>query len=703
MRLVTQKEARSLFGGGGSMLERLVQRVAEPRAVATPLDVHRSLAPGPELRRWLDLHRRYELEVADPAEAELRAPSARNLAELLDPSDPGWVAEVVGLFTASTVVMQQEAMSFLASWVGAKDGSSRVFYFHPGDWGVWPTDGAIVGRLFRILQEEDRSELAHLRFEGPEEARLTSGLKLYEAITDAQKLPDKSDPGRLFARVEWLVQALTGLGQAPAEALARAAPVSRFVEESDLIPRLPHMALYWLWSHFLLGNEHELQVTLSLTEGVEDGFVAESRAWMRTWISGRPQALGPLDSEHFERIRRAIAEEAPVELFGADRRRTVLAARERALTRREEEAVVRAPLEEAAQLEPEVGRALRLMDHLSRGGAVPPRPIDGMSAQEAMEDFAAAVDARFTELLELRLARACLHGDGHEEAGWGLLLGLASVSTSLSAFEAALRRCGTERFGPRRRAELYRAYARFPDARATEILTEAAERWLQQVDDWIRSEPSEAVQMLLQRDALQTHRFIARLLERASFTFANVDVCVAAARTAGRLRSQRAVPGLERAVRGRLGRTADGGRTDVAVALAQVQGEAAAPFFREVVAELRARWEAAEDEDEAWEGQVELACALAGALPCAPGEPELIHLVRSLADTVERRLVRHRPPPPETLEMATALVLAVEGAQDPTLARRMTLWSESFKRTRSNAKAASRLDAARIKLAENVL
>ncbi|MEM1023501.1 MAG: hypothetical protein AAF627_08695 [Myxococcota bacterium] len=703
MKLVTQKEARALFGGGGRMLDLLVERLAERRAVASPLALNRGLKPGAELQRWLELHGLFELEIADPAEAELRAPTARTMVDLLDPSDPGWVAEVVGLFTASTVVMQQEAMSFLASWVGTKDGSSRVFYFHPGDWGVWPTDGAIVARLFRVVQEEDRPEFAQLRFEGQEEARLTSGLKLYESITDGQRLPDKSDPGRLFARVEWLVQALTGLGQAPAEALTRAAPVARFLEESDLIPRLPHVALYWLWSHFLLGNAHELEVTLSLTEGVEDAFVVEARSWMRAWLSGRPQSLGPLEAEHFERVRRDISEEAPVELFGADRRRTVLTHRERALSQREEEALVRAPLEEAAAREPEVGRALQLMDHLSRGGAVPPRPFEGMGAQEAMEAMAAAVDVRFAGLLELRLARASLHGDGHEEAGWGLLLALASVAPDLDGFEAALRRCGTERFGPRRRAELYRAYARFPDARATEVLTEAAERWLMQVDDWIRSEPSEAVQMLLQRDALQTHRFIARLLERASFTFANVDVCVEAARTAGRLRSQRSIAGLERAVRERLGRVADGGRTDVAVALAQVQGEAGAPFFRELVAGLRARWESSEEEDEAWETQVELACALAGALPCAPGDPELSALVRSLAETVEGRLGRKRPPPPETLEMATSLVLAAQGAQDPALARRMSLWSEGFRRTRSNAKAAGRLDAARMKLAEDLL
>ncbi|NJK89398.1 MAG: hypothetical protein HC923_08315 [Myxococcales bacterium] len=79
-------------------------------------------------------------------------------------------------------------------------------------------------------------------------------------------------------------------------------------------------------------------------------------------------------------------------------------------------------------------------------------------------------------------------------------------------------------------AELYRAYGRFPEDEATELLLRASRVWLAEVDDWIRITPAEAVLQTLERDTLGTHELIARILETTRFAAANVDVCVEAAR-----------------------------------------------------------------------------------------------------------------------------------------------------------------------------
>lgn len=676
--LVGAGEARSLFGGGGTVMARAVGRIAAERLAPVPFSIDSAYRPSLDLVAYAGLFEKFDLEVVDPGETELKPPTTFDGWDgLLDPSSASWVADVVGVFTGATVIAQQDAMCFLASWAGSRDGASRVFYFHPQDWGLWPTDASVSGRVFRILQEEDRPDLIETRFDGADEARLTSALKIYEAATAETRPAPERDPARWHRRVEWLVSALTGLGRAFEVSLQHAAPLAAFLDETDHVGRLPHVALYWLWSHFFLGNRHELDVTLSLTGDLKAPLVQRTREWMRLWEAGQPVRLVGLEPGQLQGLKDRFAELAPVEAFGPERRRDVLAVRSAAIGAQEEEAELRSPLEEAARSEPRVARALRLLQHLSRGGAVPPGPgPSGEDAVQAMRALADAVDARFQPLVLRRLEKSALYNDAHQSAGWGLVLAWAALAPDFEAFERELARIGIERFGPRRRAELYRAYARFSDARATERLRRAADRWLAEVDDWIRTEPVEAVELLLERDALETHELIGRLLESASFSFANVGICVTAAQAAGRLQSRRAVPGLRRAVRERLGRIGDGGRASVCVALFRVEGPAAADAFEGPVEASVKAWEATEDEDEAWGHQQDLACLMAGALPSRPDASRWVEITEALIRQVEPRLHPRRRPGPETLAVAAALVEAVRRAEHPTLARRLQPWSE---------------------------
>lgn len=696
MSLVGPTEARLLFGGDGRMLTRIIERIAEPRMVPAPLEVPELVDASAELRHWARLFERFDLEVADPSEAELRAPGLfPRFEDLIGAPRPSLVADVVAAFTGSTVVVQQNDMSFLASWAGAKDGASRVFYFHPNDWGVWPTDASLAGRLFRILQEEDRSEHAARRFTGEDEARYVSALKLYESNVRSDHLPPLSDPGRLFGRAEWLVRAILGVGRPFQSSMARAEPLRSFSTESAVFARHPHVALYWLWAQFFLGNATELSTTIALSADAVHPWVRQARAWMSAWLGGDRRRLGARTVSEIEETMEEIAEVAPPELFGSSRRRDVRRQRAVRLALDDRELDARADLELRAETDARAREALDLLDHLRSPGALPPPPTEeGLSVQAAIERLCELLDPGFEPLVDLRLERAAQVPDSHVDAGWGLLEASAALSPSLAAFDDKLRSVGTSHLGPRRMSELYRAIGRFSEEAATDRLLRAAHAWLAEVDDWIRTVPAEPVYQVLRRDVLPTHELIAKLLERATFTAANVDVCVEAARAAGRLRSQRAIEGLRRGVTLGLGRISDGGRADVARALWEVERHESARHFAARVEALVERWETAEDEDEVWTRQKDLAALMPGALPAAPDEPRLQDLLRVLVGSVTPRLRTHRPIPAETLETARALVEGVRRAEQPGLAFRLREWRKlSMVEQPSNRRALRRLQA----------
>ncbi|NJK89558.1 MAG: hypothetical protein HC923_09260 [Myxococcales bacterium] len=126
MTLVTQSEARSLFGGGGAVMRDIVARVAEPRETAAPLFVPEAETASLDVRSWISYFETHDLEVADPAEAELRTPGLfPSWSEHLEVARPSLFADVVGGFTASFVAVQQDEMSFLASWKGAAMGAAE--------------------------------------------------------------------------------------------------------------------------------------------------------------------------------------------------------------------------------------------------------------------------------------------------------------------------------------------------------------------------------------------------------------------------------------------------------------------------------------------------------------------------------------------------------------------------------------------------
>ena len=697
--MTSVEEGRRLFGAGREAMAAVVARFAEPREV--PLRLLASVEAGQghpfgeDLGTYVRLYETYDLDAADPATAELRAPGVKvGLRDLVEDEGPSLIADALGFLTASSVIVQQDEMSFLASWAATPSGTSRVFYFHPSDWGLWATDGSITARLFRTLQDEDRPEHEAQRFLGEEAALRWSALEAFEQAQLTEPLPPHLDPAKLYPRADWLIHALLGAGRDFAIELPRAAPLEAFAAEAELAAAWPHLATYWLWSHFLFDNREALETLLERSAASVSPVVHQSRQLIADLRRGKRVRLGGRDNAGFEALRRELWERAPREVFGADARRR---AHERRATeadddRAEKKALVE--LEAAAEVEPLVQEALLLLEHLKRGGTLAPGPAPvhgGLEVDAACDRLAELMDPRFRPLILARLVRAARQSDTHQDAGHGLILAWGALARSVEEFEAVLERLGKEQLGPRRLRELYRAYGRFEGPRATRVLAEGAATWLREVDDWIRMAPVEPVLQLLRRDTLETHQLIAALLERAQFSPASFDVCVAAAQAAGELGVQRAVPGLRRAVERHLGRVDDGGRAAVVRALWLVDGAASAPFLRGLFERRVAVWEEAEEED-AEQAQKDVACYLTGLLPMCPDELRVIGAARALLELFRVKLGPKRTPRRDVLGAATAILMGIGAGEVRALAKDAARYAQlRFGETASTRAAAAEL------------
>jgi len=265
------------------------------------------------------------------------------------------------------------------------------------------------------------------------------------------------------------------------------------------------------------------------------------------------------------------------------------------------------------------------------------------------------------------------------------------VAPDFEAFIGLLEEVGTDNLGPRRMKELYRAYGRFDDPRATAFLAAGAKKWLGEMNDWIRMVPDEPLYQLFARDTLETHRVIATLLEKASFSAANWEVAAAAAVAAGELKSKRAVPGLRRAVESRLGRVDDGSRTRVVQALVAADGQACLPLLRSLFEWSLDEWENA-DEDDAEEHQRDLACYLSGLLALAPEEPRYLAAARRLLELFALKLGPRRTPRRDIIAAAAAILAGIRAGEVRPLVEVVAPYRAlDFRETPSTRSAASEL------------
>ena len=652
------------------MLERMAERFAtrreSPIRLRAAAEITQGFTFGADLARWLGLFETFEMETADPGECELMQPPwAADLSALTDPSSATRVAAALGYLSACSVVVQQDGMSYLASWASTRSQASKVYYFHRDDWGLWPTDGSLTARLFRVVQEEDRPSFGEIRYDAAEAERLEAALTVFEAATRDESLPAHLDPPQLFPRANWIVHALVGVGRAWTVDLEAAAPLERYDHERPLLSEWPHLATYWLWSHYLLGNRRDLNAVLTATEGMSSPVVTESRALIADLCGGGRVKFGERDKRSFKALQTQLQDLAPRAALTRATQKKVERRKDVEARQQQSERTGVAGLQAAAKKEPLVAEALLLLEHLGHGGATGPEPAPvhgGMPVDAAMDRMAELMDPRFRPLVLARLERALKEPDTHRDAGWGLILAWSAIAEDIDEFDRVLDKFGRGALGTRRQRELFRAYGRFDDPKATRILANGAQSWLREVDDWIRMAPSEPLYQLLKRDTLETHEIIARLLETANFSPANWDECVAAAAAAGELGSRRAIPGLRRAVAANLGRVDDGGRAKVFRALVQADPEALT-YLRGRFEVMKAAWRRAAGED-LLEPQRDLACLMAGLLPLAPDDPDVRKTARTLLIRMRRGLSPRRTPRIDTLAAIAAVIEGIRGWPD---------------------------------------
>src|SRR5262249_15071679 len=152
------------------------------------------------------------------------------------------------------------------------------------------------------------------------------------------------------------------------------------------------------------------------------------------------------------------------ELFSARARKRIADRDRSALSSLDEEERAFAVLREAAVHEGRVREALELFAFFEEGGALRESVLQvryGLNLTQAIDKFAALIDARFRVPILLRLRRASKYPDASPHATHGLLIAFAKLARSYDELEQVLDAMGTSQFGQRRMAELCRAYARF--------------------------------------------------------------------------------------------------------------------------------------------------------------------------------------------------------------------------------------------------
>jgi hypothetical protein len=265
-------------------LDAIARRIAEPRALRAQLlrDVERAhgLQFGPELNAYIRAFETYELETSDPSGAELRIPEPHiGFRAQIEEVEPAYFAGFIGLFTGASVIAQQDELSYLASWAGTESGASKVYHFHPDDWGLWPTDHSIASRLSRFIGSSPDDDL------------------------NRETLPMHLDPLRVFPRVGWLVHTFLTFGRDFERELAAAATMEDFAREREYIARSPHLLLYWMWSqHFLQRPRHQDEV-LPAVGATTSVAVLESHELIERLQQGRDVRLGERTAAGFAELR----------------------------------------------------------------------------------------------------------------------------------------------------------------------------------------------------------------------------------------------------------------------------------------------------------------------------------------------------------------------------------------------------------------
>lgn len=520
------------------LLKRLVPARPDALDVLGTFEArHGAPLPQGEFRRYLKLAGELDFSPLSHRAIEVLAPDIDSLSERLERGV--YVERIQSLLCASSIIARREDTFFAASWASNADGGSRVYYLHKDKWGMHLARSSIASFVFKMLDLEPEvyraGEISEQVISRYRQAR-----RRYERDAKARLVrPATLDPERIFGRVEWLIDfflyVFKGYNVSRwEERLAQAAPFSAYSKERGLLVQWPHLAVYWLWSHFLFGNSEALSEARMLLANHPNAAVRESLALIDD-VSHGAGRRGP--RERAEKFCQEIAVDAPERVFSPQRRGQRREARrgEKKALFADEQAALKS-LRQAAQLEPSVAEALVLLEELDRG-----EHAEGDARWRSFEPqrrFGELVDMRFEPLLRRRIERGARFTDEHRRATRGVVYAYAQIVERYSRFISVVDEAGVTRFGGDRLSEFYRAVGCFDDRDATQRLLEGAERYVAGGDSAEGTLHKAAFWQLLRRDAPEGQHLITGYLARFDplSRLADQWTCINAILAAGRQR-----------------------------------------------------------------------------------------------------------------------------------------------------------------------
>ncbi len=356
-----------------------------------------------------------------------------------------WMIGLHALLVGCYPIGKSPAGDFWLARCRADDGSaSRVYFFDHEEWTLH-------------LAHYSISEFLHANTfaagSGPFNAD-TRDAHTLKFRTKASKRKLTDDPLRLHARTEWLANLLGDKDlDELAEMLANAPSAAAWKTEKKLIASAPHLAIYWLWAHWALGNRAELEEARTLVKRSKNALVRSLLPWVE-----RPT---PIDARFVQ-----LRSDAPSRLLGVETKAKATSEKRRA----------------------SVGAKGAVARAVAEGGdlvaVIAAHPDDVALHGKALAAMAAKdSDARFREAVRLYGVVAAGKGSWPNELRLGVL---ADERLRIPIMALVRRGYGFDQFHKKSAAKLVAGVARFGGPDVLELLLAASDKGADRLADVAR-------------------------------------------------------------------------------------------------------------------------------------------------------------------------------------------------------------------------
>lgn len=630
---MTVEGAWQTLGEGGARLLSLVAPMLRETPRTEPLggidafwDVAAELgdAVSPELSRYT--RDAIGMRIEDTYRGAFCMPSTSTVSSAIAAEDGTWGARFQSLFLPLSILLDEDEELWTTHWCPTTRGTSTVYYTHQDEPGFWEHSRSIAGFLVgRMLNDSGFSEL-----DLPTAVRE----RLQKALTLSNQLPAPEHPPHLdietmASRTEWLVDVFLPFQLGPG--FPNAPTASVWQEEQQRARAWPHLQVYWLLHHTVLGNTDALAPLIAVAIRSHPA-VAELVSVAEALLAGEPVQADFWDDNAIAGIRARAYDQRGADMFTAGG----LAAVEQALGARlaAEQAMASARAELMRLDDAGVTQLFGLWEVLESAAenvegfeqGILGQVFEDMDAQmdymmrqrnghvsilmRVMGQFSSLVDARFEPFFRAVVARGAGFEEEHPSVIPGGLVGLGLSVPDFAAFIKSVHEQPFYdlHFGRRRRMEVAMVAGERPGQPAAQaFLVAEAERYVEQFSSWGVDTSYAALLYLIRNKHPQGHRVFNDLMAQARFSGANWKQALHIVEDVVRHEITAAAPGVLSAIRSGLGRHDDGDRAKLFAHYAALAGAGAVAVLSPML-----------DEIEDVRAECERAAILAGLMVAAP-------------------------------------------------------------------------------------